>query len=476
MKRIKESCLVALAVWAVLAPLAAADALDNCTRNYLDKYSVPGAVIAIVREGCLQTLRAYGLSNLETETPMTPDAVFEIASLTKPLTASAVMLLVQQGRVKLDDPISAYLPSVPAAWGGLRVRHLLSHTAGLAEELVPDCQGAPLLDVPESLQFDLIARTPLLFEPGQGAQYSDPGYFLLGMIIEKVSGLAYANFMDSYVFRRLQMANSRILDQASIIKKRVPDYTLQSGKLRNGRRVWQPELASHFGVMSTVEDLSKFDLALSGHDFLSASSLEQMTTPAKLNSGRWALVNGRPYGLGWELVDYRGIKAQEHGGFSGTHMLRFPDLGLTVIVLTNLDLASGNMPNLLARDLAGLTDPRCAPPHLIPVEKDRHPDRTQTHLELLRTADMSKAWVTPEFSDYIAHMPPPLRQRHLRIANSLKTFRFIAEDLIPGTLLRLGTPVQRILHYKGSDAKDTYYYSLWIDAAGRVADVRFTVE
>jgi CubicO group peptidase (beta-lactamase class C family) len=167
------------------------DALDAYIRNEMQARRIPGLTFAVIDDGRVRK-RAYGRANLETDAPVRTDSIFELASITKPFTATAIMMLVEQGMVSLGDAIGKYLEQAPETWRGMTVRHLLTHTSGLPEHAFNDC-----MNTTTQQQFAAVVKASLLFPPGEAAQYSDPGYFLLGMIIEKVSGQKYADFFAS---------------------------------------------------------------------------------------------------------------------------------------------------------------------------------------------------------------------------------------------------------------------------------------
>ena len=191
--------------------------------------------------------------------------------------------------------------------------------------------------------YDAVRRRPLDFQPGERWQYSDEGYFLIGMIIEKVSGRRYHEFLSDRIFRPLGMTSSSVSDQWSIIKDRVSGYLLRDGKLAPNRRIWQIELQSYGGIFSTVSDLAKWNTALTEGRLLREATTAQMYTPTRLNDGTVV-----QYGLGWALTEYRGQKVAEHSGSTGTHIVSFPAAQLTVVVLANLDARSGWDPGKLA--------------------------------------------------------------------------------------------------------------------------------
>jgi CubicO group peptidase (beta-lactamase class C family) len=179
---------------------AAADELDDFISKEMQSQRIPGVAVAIVQRDRVLVRRDYGLANLETESPVRRDTVFEIASVTKPFTAAAVLLLVEDGKLRLDHQINSFIADAPVAWKNITVRHLLSHTSGIQGGGWVESDGSPLLHITARRHLQDFVDSPLLFAPGERAAYSDPGYLLLGMMIEKVSGLRYRDFMQQRVF------------------------------------------------------------------------------------------------------------------------------------------------------------------------------------------------------------------------------------------------------------------------------------
>ncbi len=305
----------------------------------MKKRRIPGLALVVIKDGEIVKMQGYGIANLEHDTPVTPDTVFDLASVTKQFTATAIMSLVEDGKVKLDDPIIKYLPRSPRKWNGITVRHLLTHTAGLAS-LDDGFASLPgKIDYTTAEFFKSATEDPMSFAPGANYQYSDVGYFLLGMIIEKASGQRYGDFLAERFFKPLGMTSTSIDDQWAVVKNRAAGYTIRNGQIANIRRVQQVELLSHCGVFSTVRDLAKWDNALGSGKVVKESSLAAMWTPVKLNNG-----SPYPYGFGWEIGAEQGHKTISHSGYTGTEYTRFPDDKLTVIALTNLGLHNGDEP------------------------------------------------------------------------------------------------------------------------------------
>lgn len=458
-----------------LSVASRSDPLDDVINAEMAKRRIPGLAVAVLREGKVALMRSYGIANLETSSPVRTTSVFELASLTKPLTATAVMLLVQDGKVRLDDPVVKYIDQAPEDWNAITVRHLLTHTAGFEELGTPTCEGVDLMDVSRSLQLERIRTAPRLFPPGEAARYSDPGYFLLGMVIESASGLSYADFMERRIFGPLGMSSTSILDQSRIIQDRVSPYTIREDRLLRARRDWQHELPSFFGVFSSLEDLARWEQAIVEGRLLPEAALREMWSPARLNDGSLALVLGQPYGLGWQLGDYRGRRVIEHGGFTGTHILRLPEDGLTILLLSNLDNGSGNMPALVAREVAGAMNPEYLPPHMMPAAEDPDPkttERIRGFLSRFGEPD-ALAMMTAEHRRIFLQQPEEVRRGMTSLFKTLESIAFLAQDDLHGRgIARLGVPVSRILHHKAQGARGFRYFSFWLTEDGQIADMR----
>lgn len=291
---------------------AQTDEVDDYVRAEMKRRMIPGLALVVIRDGEVIKMKGYGFANLEHDVPVTPDTVFELASVTKQFTAAAVMTLVEEGKIKLEDPIAQYLSNSPEHWKDITVRHLLTHTAGLPN-LENGFQalrkGGARLNYTTAVLFNAAKNDTMSFAPGERWQYSDVGYFLLGMIIEKASGQRYRIFLADRFFKPLGMTSTSVLDQWSILKNRAAGYTLRNGEIVNIRRVAQVELPSHYGIFSNVQDFVKWDNSLATGKVLKLSSLEQMWTSVKLNDG-----GTFPYGFGWQFDERRG-----QGDFAHRH-------------------------------------------------------------------------------------------------------------------------------------------------------------
>jgi D-alanyl-D-alanine carboxypeptidase len=464
--------IIAVSLVLLLALPARADSIDDYIKKEMERRHIPGVALAVARNGKIVKARGYGLANVENDVPVTEDTVFELASVTKQFTATAVMLLVEEGKVRLDESITAYLPQAPETWKPITVRHLLTHTAGfpgLESGLQALRAGGWRLSYSTAQMFDAASKDTLSFAPGERWQYSDVGYFLLGMIIENASGRRYRDVLEERFFKPLGMTSTSVLDHSRILKHRAAGYTLRDGQLVNIRRVIDVELPSHYGVFSTVKDLVTWDAALASGKVVKPATLAQMWTPVRLNSGATY-----PYGFGWAVDERRGHHWVYHTGITGTELSRFPDDGLTVVVLTNLGrtLEPTNRVNswgltygVAGREIKGLLVGREKPPR-----SDPDPARTAALRETLQAfarGDDPLA-VVPSTRAYFTPLGRTLTAERLK---TLREFSFVTcDELGVHTIERHGARVARICHYRLVNADETRYFSFWLTADGAIAD------
>ena len=447
--------------------------LDSLIQREMRAQQIPGVAVAVIEDGKLLLARAWGYSNLETGTALDTSAVFELASVTKQFTTAAILLLVQEGKVGLDDPVGKYIAGAPAGWANITVRMLLSHTSGLPIDGFPDHEGSPLLLITTKQAFEFIARQPLMYPPGEGAFYSDAGYFLAGMVIEKASARSYRAFMQE-IFDRVGMGSTSILDKRRILKGRVSTYELRDGHLVNWRRDWDHELPSFFGVFSTLNDMARWDLALRRGSLLTPGSQVEMWTPARLANGQPARVFDQLYGLGWNLGDVAGHRTVGHGGASGTYFLRFVDRPISIVVLTNRGV-NGRNPMMLAESVAGTLYPELTPPQLAGPGPD--PDSAVTTKVRQLIADLVAKRESPVTSAaYRAwyHTTPPAWKN--LIGNALGRAgppRHVMTVNLDGKSIWGMEPIDRLVYYSLPAGNVTPRLAIGVTKSGEIARVDF---
>lgn len=313
----------------------------------------PGAAVIVVKDGRTLFRRAYGMADLELGVPLQPDMVFRLGSITKQFTAAAILMLAEEGKLSLQDPIEKHLAGYPTQGHVITIEHLLTHTSGIQSYtdmpgwMTSRIQGA--MTVTELV--DGFKKEPMQFAPGEKWVYNNSGYILLGAIVEKVSGKTYEAFVKERIFQPLGMTSSYYDRTEPIIPRRAPGYTREGDQPRNAHYLSMTQPYAAGSLASTVDDLARWDGSQYTEKLLKRGSLERAWTP-------YVLKDGKPtgYGYGWGVSKLRGRRAMDHGGgifgFS-THAVRLPDERVYVAVLCNSDSPSAN-PGYLAKKIAAL--------------------------------------------------------------------------------------------------------------------------
>ena len=372
-----------LALVTVLAVSADLGPVDAFVRAEMERQKVPGVAVAIVRGGEVVEAQGYGLANVEHQVAVKPETIFQSGSVGKQFTSTVVMLLVEEGKLALSDPLTKFFPKAPAPWSGITVRHLLTHTSG-----IPDYTEETLdyrKDYTEEELASLAFGLKLEFPPGSRWSYSNTGYVLLGIIVGKVSGRFYGDLLAERVFAPLGMKTARVISEEDIVPNRAAGYRLVGGQLKNQEWV-APKLntTADGSLYLSVLDLVAWDRGLRAGAVLKPASWDEVYTPVRLNRGKTY-----PYGFGWDVSETGGQKVHRHGGaWQGfkSGIARFLGSDLTVIVLANLAPAD---PMRFVDGIAGLLDPRLATPELTPIA-DTEPPVTARLRELLAAAAKGK--------------------------------------------------------------------------------------
>lgn len=310
--------------------------VDAFIREEMAKQHIPGAAVAVLRNGKVELMDGYGLANVELKIPVTPHSMFQIASTTKPFTAMAILILTEDGKLSLEDKAAKYLPWLPAVYSEVTVRQLLTHTSGVNRDVRTENVDNFTLDEFKKR----LAVASVSFKPGEKWEYANTGYILLGMIIEAVSGKSYGEFLRQRIFKPLGMKNSSYNETPDKAKNRALGYDWVGNN-------YQPSPYFHGGygagaLISSAADLAKWEQALDAKKILKQSSYDLMWTSVRLKDGKPFTFDWRGeqsgYGFGWFLAGYKGHKVFTHGGvLSGFSSVinRFVDDKLTVIVLAN---------------------------------------------------------------------------------------------------------------------------------------------
>lgn len=350
---------------------------DQYVAQQMHEQRIPGLSLAVVQDGKIIKAKGYGYADLEFNAPVTPETIFESGSIGKQFTATAVMMLVEEGKIGLEDKITKYFPGAPASWNDITVRNLLSHESGIKN--YTDASMDYRKDYTEEQLLKMAEAPPLDFAPGTDWSYSNTGFIVLGMLIHKVTGEFYGGFLHQRIFAPLGM-KTRIISESDVIPNRASGYKLVRGQWKNQDWV-SPTLntTADGSLYFTTLDLAKWDAALYATKLLKQSSLDEMWTIQKYTAGPNA---GKPnkgnYGFGWFIDSANGHRLIEHSGaWQGftTAICRYVGDKLTVIVLTNLDSEHSN-PDIIAHTVAGFYVPAVAPPPPPKPIEDKEPNVT----------------------------------------------------------------------------------------------------
>lgn len=330
---------------------ALAQQIDSAIAGYF-KPGGPGAAVIVTRDGKTILRKGYGLANVEQKLAMQPDMALRLGSITKQFTAVAVLLLADQGKLSLEHDIARYLPAFPADGKHITIAQLLNHTSGVASYTsAPNFQATMDKDFTVAQMIDNFKDMPRDFAPGQAWNYSNSGYFLLGAIIEKVSGQPYADFLAEHLFKPLGMDNTAYEGRERGTAPKVPGYSADGKGFGPATRISMSQPYAAGALVSTVDDLARWDAAISAGKLLKAASWQRAFSAT-------TLPNGKPtnYGLGWQIGKLQGAPSIAHGGgINGfaTYALRIPGDKVFVAVLTNADSGLA-APEMIASKAAAL--------------------------------------------------------------------------------------------------------------------------
>lgn len=352
--------LVILALMAVSAqaqqtaglPADKLDKIEKAISAQMSRLGIPGLSVAVVMDHKLRWSNGYGLADVENYVPAKATTAYRLGSISKPITAAAVMQLVERGKLDLDAPIQKYCPAFPAKQWPVTARMLLGHLAGVRHYKNDAEYGSTrhYNGVVEGLE--MFKDDPLLFEPGTKYSYTTHGFAVLGCAVEGASGMSFEDYERENVFKPATMNRIRVDNVTDIIPNRAQGYQkTQTGELRNSGLADTSYKVPGGGFISTVEDLAKFAIAMQTGVLVKKDTLDQMWTSQKTRDGK---VTG--YGMGWGVHERNGMKEVEHGGAQqrvSTYLYTIPEKGLAVVLMTNLEGIGGGLASL-SREIAGI--------------------------------------------------------------------------------------------------------------------------
>lgn len=390
-------------------------AIDRYVTAEMVRQRIPGLALGVYRHGYPLYVKGYGQADIEWQVPVTADTRMQTGSLGKQFTATAIMRLAEQGKVDVDASIRTYFPEAPSSWQPIKVANLLSHTSGIGiydtpERTAPGGAFDYHKDYTEEQLAKAIVALPLDFPVGTDWRYNNTNYVLLGILVHRITGKFYGDYLHDEFFAPLGMRATRVISDTAVIEHRASGYEIKGGELRNQEWVSPTFNATADGtIYTTVEDMARWDRALTDDTLLKPASLRRMWTPFRLTNGR---ENSKRYGFGWWVDEVNGHRLIEHSGaWQGftSEMARYPDDGLTVTVFVNLDSGHAR-PYPIAHVVAGLVAPELMPPLAKALPDD--PKRAQRMRALLVRAAAGQD-VSAEYDPLANYRPDPLEKAEL---------------------------------------------------------------
>jgi len=322
--------------------------IDSVLTTVFKNSYEPGAVFLVAKDGFPIYRKAFGQSNIELDVKMIPENRFQIGSMSKQFTAISIIILEEQGKLSVNDPISKFIPDFPNGTN-ITIHHLLTHTSGIKDfTRMKSIMSIAKNDLLPKELVDIFKDEAVDFLPGEQFAYNNSGYVVLGYIIELVSGKSYKDFVESNIFEKLEMTNSRYASDRDIIKNRAYGYHNRGG-FTNKMQVSLNIPYASGSLMSSVDDMLKWQIAINNNVLISEASKKRVFSPHSLTNGEQI-----SYGYGWHLKDIKGIPTREHGGsiFGFKSMgVYIPSLDVYVVGLSNCDC---NSPTKITRDIASL--------------------------------------------------------------------------------------------------------------------------
>ncbi len=329
----RGSIFVVIVAFISSCSMTADQAIEKLMSEYASPHA-PGAAVLVMQNDTIVFKKAYGLANLEERTPITTTTNFRLASLTKQFTAMCIMILAERGLLSYEDSLVKFFPDFPAYGSAITVRQLLTHTSGLVdyEPLIPDSQRVQVLDMD---CLELLKKVDTLYFPaGSQYQYSNTGYAVLALIVEKVSGKRFADFLKENIFDKVGMTTTVAFENGiSTVANRAYGYSFKNGQWTRSDQSVTSAVLGDGGIYSNVEEMSRWISALYNHKLISSESQRVAWTGATLSDG-----TSIEYGFGWHLETFRNIEHPHHGGSSmgfRNSIQLFPEQKLMVIIFTN---------------------------------------------------------------------------------------------------------------------------------------------
>jgi D-alanyl-D-alanine carboxypeptidase len=455
-----------IVAWLAGAPVqTAGDKVDDYVRQQMKQRGMPGLSLAVVHHGTVVKAQGYGVASLELSVPASPESVYEIGSISKQFTAEAVMLLVEEGKIDLEAPLTTYVSDLPAAWSAITVRHVLTHTSGL-KDWETDIGFSYHVNYAPRDFIALLAKYPLDFAPGTRWSYTSSGVPFLGLAIAKVSGRPYTDFVTDRIFKPLGMAATRFKHNGDIVPNRADGYMPDGDRLRRGEPLRPDIIAPNGGILTTVLDMARWDAAFFGGRLVRPESMAKMREPVRVSDGQTYT-----HGFALFMDRFNGHRMAFHpgttvAGYSAV-FYHFPDDELGVIVMTNLNDGAFGV-DAMAHRIADFYVPGVWFNSLT-SQPDADPKATQAIVTMLRDLAEGRdpSGLAPNLR--AARISDARRKTVASHAKEQTAFVFLGEEPRTADHWILAPGVARIRRYRMLTGAKTAHYSFQLTADGQVA-------
>lgn len=454
--------LLILIVFAVRA-----DSLDKFITEQIKQRHIPGLSVAVIKDGKVIRTTNYGFANLELQVPATKDTVYEIGSISKQMASEALMLLVEGGKVNLDDSIRKYLPAnVPESWQKITIRNLLNHTSGLKDWTeIKEFSYRREYSAEEFIA--LVKDFPLQFQPNENWLYSNTNLPLIGIIVERAGGKSFEDFVNERIIKPLNFPTIRFKHQEDVVANRATGYEWRNNKWENGEPFRPKVIAASGGILASATDLARWWEAVLQGRVVKPASLTQMTSPTKLNNGR-----NVAHGFAFFTDSFNGHKVIQHfgstvGGF-GSIVRYYPNEKLTLAVIGNLQ-DGGFGAEYIAKRVADFYIPGAS---VIGLKEINDPKRTEKALQILKDIADNKA--NEMFSaNYASRVPESFRKQLAENLKQMKSFAFLGNEKIGEDHFMLDATAAEFFRYKMTLANKTVYYHFRMNKEGKIGWIVF---
>ena len=456
------SVVFILLIWSATA--IRADSIDDFIKREITKRQIPGLSVAVLRDGKVVRENGYGLANLELQVPVTKATVYEIGSISKQIASEALMLLVEDGKVNLDDSIKKYLPpNAPETWRKISVRNLLNHASGLKDWTeIKEFSYRREYSAEEFI--DLVKSAPLLFEPNSTWSYSNTNLPLIGIIVERAGGKSFEDFVSERIIKPLAFPTIRFKHQQDVVPNRATGYVLRNGVLKNGEPFRPKVIAASGGILASATDLARWWEAVLQGRVVKPASLEQMLAPVKLSDGRTV-----PHGFAFFIDSFNGHRVIQHfgstvGGF-GSIVRYYPQEKITVAVIGNLE-DGGFGAEYVAKRVADFYIPGTFVGGLKET-LDAIPNQTRNYLQILKDIAAGK---NPEMmsANFAAKVSESFRKQLSANLKQMKTFAYLGKEKITADHFVLDPDASEFFRYKMTLPDKTIYYHFRMNKDGKI--------